>query len=41
MKQKKVMLLNKLEEGKVVVKVDSKFYLPTEVDLLIGDYYND
>ena len=31
------MLLNKLEEGKVVVKVDSKFYLPTEVDLLIGD----
>ena len=27
----------KLEEGKVVVKVDSKFYLPTEVDLLIGD----
>ena len=27
----------KLEEGKVVVKVDSKYYRPTEVDLLIGD----
>jgi GDPmannose 4,6-dehydratase len=26
-----------LEEGKVVVKVDSKYYRPTEVDLLIGD----
>jgi len=28
---------SKLEEGKVVVKVDSKYYRPTEVDLLIGD----
>ncbi len=27
----------KLEEGKVVVKVDSKYFRPTEVDLLIGD----
>ncbi len=27
----------KLKEGKVVVKVDSKYYRPTEVDLLIGD----
>ena len=27
----------KLEEGKVVIKVDSKYYRPTEVDLLIGD----
>ena len=27
----------KLEEGKVVVKVDPKYYRPTEVDLLIGD----
>jgi GDPmannose 4,6-dehydratase len=26
-----------LEEGKVIVKVDSKYYRPTEVDLLIGD----
>jgi GDPmannose 4,6-dehydratase len=26
-----------LQEGKVVVKVDSKYYRPTEVDLLIGD----
>jgi GDPmannose 4,6-dehydratase len=26
-----------LEEGKVVVKVDPKYYRPTEVDLLIGD----
>jgi GDPmannose 4,6-dehydratase len=27
----------KLEEGKVCVKVDPKYYRPTEVDLLIGD----
>ena len=27
----------KLEEGKVVVKVDPKYFRPTEVDLLIGD----
>jgi GDPmannose 4,6-dehydratase len=27
----------KLEVGTVVVKVDSKYYRPTEVDLLIGD----
>ena len=27
----------KLKEGKVVVKVDPKYYRPTEVDLLIGD----
>jgi GDPmannose 4,6-dehydratase len=27
----------KLETGKVVVKVDPKYYRPTEVDLLIGD----
>jgi GDPmannose 4,6-dehydratase len=27
----------KLDEGKVVVKVDPKYYRPTEVDLLIGD----
>jgi len=27
----------KLEEGKVIVKVDSKYFRPTEVDLLIGD----
>jgi GDPmannose 4,6-dehydratase len=27
----------KLEVGKVVVKVDPKYYRPTEVDLLIGD----
>ena len=27
----------KLEQGKVVVKVDPKYYRPTEVDLLIGD----
>jgi GDPmannose 4,6-dehydratase len=26
-----------LEVGKVVVKVDPKYYRPTEVDLLIGD----
>jgi GDPmannose 4,6-dehydratase len=26
-----------LEEGKVVVKVDPKYFRPTEVDLLIGD----
>lgn len=26
-----------LEAGKVVVKVDPKYYRPTEVDLLIGD----
>jgi GDPmannose 4,6-dehydratase len=26
-----------LEEGKVVVKVDPKYYRPSEVDLLIGD----
>jgi GDPmannose 4,6-dehydratase len=26
-----------LPEGKVVVKVDSKYYRPTEVDLLIVD----
>ncbi len=28
---------NKLELGKVVVKVDPKYYRPTEVDLLVGD----
>jgi len=28
---------HKLEEGKVVLKVDSKYYRPTEVDLLIGN----
>ena len=28
---------NKLELGKVVVKVDPKYYRPTEVELLIGD----
>jgi GDPmannose 4,6-dehydratase len=28
---------NKLDEGKVVVKVDPKYFRPTEVDLLIGD----
>ena len=27
----------KLIEGQVVVKVDPKYYRPTEVDLLIGD----
>jgi GDPmannose 4,6-dehydratase len=27
----------KLEEGKAVVKVDPKYFRPTEVDLLIGD----
>jgi GDPmannose 4,6-dehydratase len=27
----------KLDEGKVVVKIDPKYYRPTEVDLLIGD----
>lgn len=27
----------KLEAGKIVVKVDSRYYRPTEVDLLIGD----
>lgn len=27
----------KLEEGKVVVKVDSMYFRPTEVDLLVGD----
>ena len=27
----------KLDEGKVVVKVDPKYFRPTEVDLLIGD----
>ena len=27
----------KLEEGKIIVQVDSKYYRPTEVDLLIGD----
>lgn len=27
----------KLEEGKIVIKVDSKYHRPTEVDLLIGD----
>jgi GDPmannose 4,6-dehydratase len=27
----------KLEEGRVIVKVDPKYYRPTEVDLLIGD----
>jgi GDPmannose 4,6-dehydratase len=26
-----------IEEGQVVIKVDSKYYRPTEVDLLIGD----
>ena len=26
-----------LEDGQVVVKVDPKYYRPTEVDLLIGD----
>jgi len=29
--------LYKLEQNKVVVKVDPKYYRPTEVDLLIGD----
>ena len=28
---------NKLDEGKVVVKIDPKYFRPTEVDLLIGD----
>lgn len=27
----------RLEEGKVVVKVDAMYYRPTEVELLIGD----
>jgi GDPmannose 4,6-dehydratase len=27
----------KLKEGTVVVKIDPKYYRPTEVDLLIGD----
>ena len=27
----------KLEEGSVIIKVDPKYYRPTEVDLLIGD----
>jgi len=27
----------KLDKGQVVVKVDEKYYRPTEVDLLIGD----
>ena len=27
----------KLEEGRVVVKVDPKYYRPTEVELLIGN----
>ena len=27
----------KLDEGQVVVKVDPKYYRPTEVELLIGD----
>ena len=27
----------KLEKGKVVVKIDPKYFRPTEVDLLIGD----
>ena len=27
----------KLEDGKVIIKVDAKYYRPTEVDLLIGD----
>ena len=27
----------KLQKGKVVVRVDTKYYRPTEVDLLIGD----
>ena len=26
-----------LKEGQVIVKVDPKYYRPTEVDLLIGD----
>ena len=26
-----------MDEGKVVVKVDPKYFRPTEVDLLIGD----
>jgi GDPmannose 4,6-dehydratase len=26
-----------LDEGQVIVKVDPKYYRPTEVDLLIGD----
>ena len=26
-----------LETGKIVVRVDPKYYRPTEVDLLIGD----
>jgi GDPmannose 4,6-dehydratase len=29
--------LCKLKEGSIVVKVDPKYYRPTEVDLLIGD----
>ena len=32
---------NKLELGKVVVKVDPKYFRPTEVELLIGDASND
>jgi GDPmannose 4,6-dehydratase len=28
---------NQLKEGKILVKVDPKYYRPTEVDLLIGD----
>ena len=28
---------NKVDEGKVIVKVDPKYFRPTEVDLLIGD----
>ena len=27
----------KLKEGQVVVKIDPKYFRPTEVDLLIGD----
>ena len=27
----------KIQEGKLVVKVNPKYYRPTEVDLLIGD----
>jgi GDPmannose 4,6-dehydratase len=27
----------KIQEGKIVVRVDAKYYRPTEVDLLIGD----
>ena len=26
-----------LEKGRIVVKVDSKYFRPTEVDLLLGD----